>query len=155
MGRRRLLLGAALALVAAFTLFQSLLALDDALIVLADRRMTATVVEVGAMQRSRSGLYYEVLLQVADPGAPLLEAWADRALKVTGGWSHPPRGPAPGDAVAVYVDATQPRIVPADSIGGRWSWIGTLGFAWALTLGIAWVVRRLWRGEIHHSTGTP
>lgn len=154
MRRRRLLLGGSLALLAGVTLMQSVIALDDALIVLTDRAATATVVEVGAMQRSRSGLYYEVLLRVAEPGMPPLEAWADRALKVTGGWSAPPRRPEPGDRVAVHVDAAQPRIVPADSIGGRWGWIGTLGFAWALTIGVALVVRRLWRAD-HQSTGTP
>ena len=154
MRRRRLLLGGAVAFLAAFTLFQSLLALDDALIVLAGRPATATVVEVGAMQRSRAGLHYEVFLRVDDPDAPPLEAWADRARRVTGGWSNPPRRPVPGDTIAVHVDTTPPRIVPADSIGGRWGWIGTLCFGWTLTVGAALAARRMWRAD-HQRTGTP
>lgn len=145
-GPRRALLGLAALLLGGAALLLTVVALDDALIALGDRRATATVLEVGALQRSRSGLHYEVRLRVPLPEGPPLEAWADRALKVTGGWSDPPRRPVPGDAIAVYVGADPPRIVPAAAVGSLWGWIAPLGFAWALLAGLVFAWRQAGRG---------
>lgn|GEM_PF-6664726 len=117
----------------------SLLAAFDADIMLRGAPATAVVVEAGEQRRSRNLWVAEVRLAVPSPGGQELVAWADRPLRVTGGWSNPPRPPRPGDAVAVrVVPDTSARIVPVNAIGNRFGWAAKLAFAWLLAAA-AWL----------------
>ncbi len=126
-GQRRLLrAAAAAALVMAGVV--TMLAAADAEVALHGRRATATVEEVGEARRSRQGIRYEAKLRADD-----IVAWADRPLRVTGGWSAPPVVPRPGDQVAVFIMAgNAPRLVPASALEGWWEWLVAVPLAWLI-----------------------
>ncbi len=129
-----------------YALFMTILAAADAEIASRGERATAIVVEVGETRRARRLWVAEVMLAVPRPGGVELLAWAARPLRVTGGWSDPARPPRRGDRAEVFVvPDTPPRIVPANAVEGRWTWLVSLGFAWLLAGG-AWIATRIaWR----------
>jgi hypothetical protein len=114
--------------------FYTVLAAAEAEILLRGRHAVATVEEVGEERRTRQGLRYPALLRVADTAA-----WAERPLRVTGGWSAPPVAPRPGDRVEVFVlPDDPPRLVPVSALEGPWHWLASVGFAWIIASAAVW-----------------
>ncbi len=138
----RILLSVVVAAMTGAAVIASLMAAADAEVALRGTPATATIVETGAEQRWRRSWVIEARLSVPWPEGTQTVAWAERAVPVQGGsWADPARAPRRGDSVAVLlVPDAPPRIVPADALGGRWSWAATLAFIWLLTAG-AWAAR--------------
>ena len=144
-GARFIVAGAA-ALATLYALFTTILAAADAEIAARGERATAIVVELGETRRDRRLWVAEVMLAVPRPGGADLVGWAARPLRVTGGWSDPARPPRRGDRAEVFiVPDTPPRIVPANAVESRWTWLVTLGFAWLVVGGAWWATRIAWR----------
>jgi hypothetical protein len=137
------LLGALLAW--SMTLFMGLLALGDALIVLEGRPATATVLAAGPLEPGRTGgRRYPVRLRIE--GEVPVEAWAERAMRLRGGWSDPEPPPRPGDRIAVYL-APPDRIVPVSAVASLWSWVFPLGLACTISAAALMALRSVWRSD--------